>query len=505
MVKAAGTEENAGLFKWVEKVGNKLPNPFLLFIYLIAILMVSTLVLSWFKASAYNPITGEQVHVKNLLSREGIQWMLPNIVQNFASFKPLASILALVMGIGLAEKVRLLEAVMRKMAVRVNARFASYIVIFIAFMSHVSSDAALVIMPPLGALMFLAVGRHPVAGLIAAIAGVGAGFTANILIVTTDVLLSGISTEVAASIDPNTGVTVLDNWYFMSASVIVLTLIAGFMTDKFLEPRLGRYEGEQPYKLEAPTPEENKALRAAGIAALIFIVIMALLVVPANGVLRNPDTGSVMGSPFLSGIVPIILLFFVTVAITYGIKMKVIRTQNDIPGLLMEPIKTMAGFIVMVFPLSQFVAFFNWSNMGQFIALTITDLLEKTGINGIPVIIGLVFLSALLTMFIASGSAIWSILAPVFIPMMMLLGFHPAFTQMIFRVSDSVIIPLAPVSPFVPLFVGFLQEYRKDAKLGTYYSLILPYSIAFFAAWTLMVIIWYLFNLPLGPGAHPRL
>lgn len=360
-------------------------------------------------------------------------------------------------------------------------------------------------MPPLGALIFLAVGRHPVAGLIAAIAGVGAGFTANMLIVTTDVLLSGISTEIATSVDPNVGVTVLDNWYFMSASVIVLTLVAGFMTDRFLEPRLGRYEGERVYKLEAPTPEENRALRASGIAALLFIAVISFMVIPSNGVLRNPETGSVMGSPFLAGIVPVILLFFFTVALTYGIKLKVIQNQNDLPKLLIEPIKTMAGFIVMVFPLSQFVAMFNWSNMGKFLALTITDLLEKTGINGIPVVIGLIFLSALLTMFIASGSAIWSILAPVFIPMMMLLGFHPAFTQVIFRVSDSVVIPLAPVSPFVPLFVGFLQEYRKDAKLGTYYSLILPYSIAFFSVWVVMVILWYAFNLPLGPGVNARL
>lgn len=504
MVKAE-KQESTGLFGWVEKVGNKLPNPFLLFIYLIVALMIATLVLSFFNATAHNPIDGEKVQVKNLLSREGIQWLLPNVVKNFADFKPLASILALVLGIGLAEKVGLLEAVMRKMAVRVPARYASYLVIFIAFFSHVSSDAALVIMPPLGALIFLAVGRHPVAGLIAAIAGVGAGFTANMLIVTTDVLLSGISTEIAASVDPSVGVTVLDNWYFMSASVIVLTLVAGFMTDKFLEPRLGKYEGERVYKLEAPTPEENRALRAAGIVALIFIAVIAFVVVPSNGILRNPETGSVMGSPFLAGIVPVILLFFFTVALTYGIKLKVIRNQNDLPKLLIEPIKTMAGFIVMVFPLSQFVAMFNWSNMGKFLALTITDLLEKTGINGIPVVIGLIFLSALLTMFIASGSAIWSILAPVFIPMMMLLGFHPAFTQVIFRVSDSVIIPLAPVSPFVPLFVGFLQEYRKDAKLGTYYSLILPYSIAFFSVWVVMVILWYVFNLPLGPGVHARL
>ncbi|WP_068503192.1 AbgT family transporter [Paenibacillus kribbensis] len=499
-------EQQTGIFRWVERVGNKLPNPFLLFVYLIILLLLGTAVLSVFHASAVDPISHERVQVKNLLSAEGIQWLLPNIVKNFSGFTPLGSILALMLGIGLADKVGLLEAVIRKIALVVRPGYASYLVIFIAFFSHVSSDAALVIMPPLGALIFLAVGRHPVAGLLAAIAGVGSGFTANLLIVSTDVLLSGISTEVAKSVNAAISVSVLDNWYFMMTSVFVLTLLAGLITDKFLEPRLGTYQGgESPFKLEKLSSRENKGLRAAGIAALVYIAVIAVMVVPANGILRNPETGGIMGSPFLSGIVPVILLFFFAVAITYGIATKVIREQNDIPKLLVHPIKDMAGFIIMVFPLSQFVAMFNWSNMGRFIALYITDMLEKINLTGVPVFVGLIFLSAFLCMFIASGSAIWSLLAPVFIPMFMVLGYHPAFAQLIFRVADSSVIPLAPVSPFIPLFVGFLQQYKKDAKLGTYYSLILPYPIFFFIVWTLLVVVWYLLGLPIGPGIYPKL
>ncbi|UJD90262.1 p-aminobenzoyl-glutamate transporter [Rahnella aquatilis] len=494
-----------GFLHWVERVGNKIPNPFLLFVYLIAVLMVASAVISWLNITAVNPTNGDVIHVKNLLSVAGIQWILPNVIKNFSGFTPLGSILALVIGAGLAERVGLLQSLMYKMASKVNARYASYMVIFIAFFSHISSDAALVVMPPLGALIFLAVGRHPVAGLLAAIAGVGCGFTANLLIVTTDVLLSGLSTEAAKAINPAVQVSVIDNWYFMAASVIVLTIVGAILTDKFVEPRLPVYHGERNEEMKKLTPEQNRGLMASGIAALVFIALVALLVVPEAAPLRNPKTGGIIPSPFIQGIVPLIILFFFVISVPYGMVTKQIRSASDVPNLLVDPMKSMAGFIVMVFPLSQFVAFFNWSNMGKFMAIGLTDVLENLGMTGIPAFLGLIFLSALLCMFIASGSAIWSILAPIFVPMFMLLGFHPAFAQIVFRVADSSVIPLAPMSPFVPLFLGFLQRYNKEAKLGTYYSLVLPYPVVFFVVWLLMLVGWYLLGLPIGPGVYPHL
>ncbi|MCO7263547.1 p-aminobenzoyl-glutamate transporter [Dickeya zeae] len=500
-----GQPQQGGLFQWVERVGNKIPNPFLLFVYLIVLLMVASALFSLCGITATNPANGEVVRVKNLLSVEGIQWILPNVIRNFSAFTPLGSILALVLGAGLAERVGLLQTLMYKMASHVSARYASYMVLFIAFFSHISSDAALVVMPPLGALIFLAVGRHPVAGLLAAIAGVGCGFTANLLIVTTDVLLSGLSTESAKVINPAVHVSVIDNWFFMAASVVVLTIAGALLTDKFIEPRLPPYQGERDENLSRLTPEQNRGLRASGIAALVFIAIAALLVVPEWGLLRDPVKHTVMPSPFIQGIVPLIIAFFFVVSIPYGVVTGQITSQNDLPKLMIDPMKGMAGFIVMVFPLSQFVAFFNWSNMGKFIAIGLTDLLESLGMTGIPAFVGLIFLSAFLCMFIASGSAIWSILAPIFVPMFMLLGFHPAFAQIVFRVADSSVIPLAPVSPFVPLFLGFLQRYHKQAQLGTYYSLILPYPLMFFTVWLILLVVWYLLGLPIGPGVYPRL
>ncbi|MBL5825991.1 p-aminobenzoyl-glutamate transporter [Serratia fonticola] len=493
------------IFYWVERIGNKIPNPFLLFVYLIVVLMLATALISWLGLVVKNPATGEMIQLKNLLSVEGIQWILPNIIHNFSGFAPLGAILALVIGAGLAEKVGLLQALMYKMASHVSAGYASYMVLFIAFFSHISSDAALVVMPPLGALIFLAVGRNPIAGLLAAIAGVGSGFTANLLIVTTDVLLSGISTEAAKAVDGAIHVSVIDNWYFMATSVIVLTITGALLTDKFIEPRLPKWQGTAEDKLEELTPLQNRGLIMSGISALVFIAVMAALVVPEGAPLRDPQTGSVIPSPFIKGIVPIIILFFFTVAITYGVVTKSIRRPDDIPNQLVEPMKNMAGFIVMVFPLSQFVAFFNWSNMGKFMAIGLTDLLEAAGMSGAPAFLGLMFLSAFLCMFIASGSAIWSILAPIFVPMFMLLGFHPAFAQMIFRIADSSVLPLAPMSPFLPLFLGFLQRYLKDAKLGTYYVLIMPYPLVFFAVWTLLLVVWYVLGLPIGPGVYPKM
>ncbi len=231
----------------------------MLFIYLIAVLIAATAILSALNVGVQNPTDGSRVVVKNLLSVEGLHWFLPNVIKNFSGFAPLGAILALVLGAGFAERVGLLPALMVKMASHVSARYASYMVLFIAFFSHISSDAALVIMPPLGALMFLAVGRHPVAGLLAAIAGVGCGFTANLLIVTTDVLLSGISTEAAKSIDASLHVSVIDNWYFMATSVIVLTLVGGLITDKLVEPRLGQWQGSRDEKLQTLTPAERSA------------------------------------------------------------------------------------------------------------------------------------------------------------------------------------------------------------------------------------------------------
>lgn len=490
--------EQKGILKWIEKVGNKLPHPFMLFVYLCLIVMVVSAVLAGM--SVVHPGDGKTVAVKSLLTQEGFHWMLTSALKNFTEFPALGLVLGMVLGIGLAERVGLVEAVLRKMMSGVPKRLLSVAVVFVGVLGNLASDAAWVIIPPVGALLFLAAGRHPLAGFAAAAAGVGSGFTANLFIAGTDALLSGISTQVAKTIDPNATVTPVDNWFFMGASVFVLALIGAWITDKIVEPRLGVYQGESRATLTTLTENENKALKWAGIAAAVYVGIVAMLVIPEGALLRDPKTGGILTSPFLKGIIPLILLFFITVSVAYGTKVGRIKSQADVPRLMGESIKEMSGFIVLVFVIAQFIAFFNWSNLGVMMAVKGAEFLKSVNLTGFPVLLGFSLLTTVVSLFIASGSALWALLAPVFIPMLMLMDFHPAFIQVAYRIADSATNTITPMNPYLPMMLAYYQQYKKDSGFGTVLSTMLPYAIMFYAAWVVMMLIWYVFGLPIGPG-----
>ncbi|HZG17904.1 MAG TPA: AbgT family transporter [Candidatus Bathyarchaeia archaeon] len=494
--------EQKGILKWIEKVGNKLPHPFMLFLYLcIATILISVLLNGM---SVIHPGEGKAIAVKSLLTQEGIHWMLTSTLKNFTDFPALGLVLGMVLGIGLAERVGLLEAVLRKMMVNVPKRMLSITVVFVGVLGNLASDAAFIILPPIGALLFLAAGRHPIAGFAAASAGVGSGFTANLFIAGTDALLSGISTQVAKTVDPNMVVTPVDNWYFMAASVFVLAAIGAWITDKIIEPRLGEYTGPGASTQVALTDLENKGLKVAGIVALLYIGIVALLVVPEGALLRDPKTGAILTSPFIKGIIPIILLFFISVAVAYGIKVGRIKNQTDVPRLMGESIKEMSGFIVLVFVIAQFIAYFNWSNLGIFMAVKGADFLESINLTGLPVLIAFSLLTIVVSLFISSGSALWALLAPVFIPMLMILDFHPAFIQVAYRIADSATNTITPMNPYLPMMLAYYQQYKKDSGMGTVISTMMPYVIAFYAVWIVMMVIWYYMGLPIGPGITAR-
>jgi aminobenzoyl-glutamate transport protein len=497
-------QNQKGVLKWIETVGNKLPHPFMLFVYLCVILMVISAILAGLDISVVHPSKGEAVPVKSLLSVEGIHWILTNMLKNFTDFPALGLVLTMTLGIGLAEKVGLLTTVLRKIMTRVPKAIVSYAVVFVGVLGNLASDASLVIIPPLGGLVFLAMGRHPIAGIAAGMAGVSSGFTANLFIAGTDALLSGISTEVAKTIDPHAHVTPLDNWFFMSASVFLLSFIGAWITDKVIEPRLGVYQGEKQVRFEELTDRENKALRAAGIAALLFAAVMAVLVVPEGSLLRDPKTGDFLTSPFLKGIIPIILLFFVTVSAVYGKKMGLITSSKDIPRYMTEAVKDMSGFIVMAFTAAQFIAFFNWSNIGILLAVSGADFLKSIGLTGLPVVIGFTLFTAFASLFITSGSALWAMLAPVFMPMLMLLDYHPAFIQVAYRIADSATNTISPVNPYLPLILAYYQEYKKDAGMGTIFATMTPYALSFLLIWIVQMIVWFVLDLPVGPGVFPR-
>lgn len=487
--------------RWVERAGNKLPHPFMLFVYLSLLMILLSVILSAAGVSVVQPGKDEVVEVKSLLSQEGIHWILTDMLKNFTNFQPLGLVLGMALGIGLAEQVGLIQVLLRKMILKVPAPAVTFMVIFSGILGNLASDAAFVIIPPLAAMVFHTIGRHPLAGLAAGFAGVGSGFTANFIINGTDGLLSGITTTAAHTVDKSIQVTPVDNWYFMSASVFLLAGIGTWITNKIVEPRLGSYQGNKAEKLEEVTSEENKALRYTGVVALIYLAIMAFLVIPEGALLRDPETGTIIPSPFLNGIIPILLFFFIAVSVTYGIATKQISSQKDVPQFMGEAIKRLAPFIVMVFAAAQFIAYFEWTHIGVVLAVNGAELLTSIKLTGLPVIVLFTLLTALLNLVIFSGSAQWALMAPVFVPLFMLLGYDPAFIQLAYRIADSSTNTISPLNPYLPIILVYMQKYKKDAGIGTMISMMLPYSLLFLAAWIVLMIIWYWLGLPIGPGA----
>ncbi|MCU9602098.1 AbgT family transporter [Pallidibacillus thermolactis] len=502
-------KEKKGIFTrfldFVERVGNKLPDPFILFIILSLFVIFTSWVFHLFNASVIHPGTGEELEIKSLASGEGIQFMLTSMLENFTGFAPLGLVLVMTFGIGIAEKVGLLDYAIRKTILKAPPALVTYTVVFVGILGNLASDASIVLIPPLAALVFYKIGRHPLAGLAAGFAGAGAGFTANLFIAGTDVLLSGISTEAAKIMDENFVVTPIDNWYFNIISVFVLTIIGGLITTKYIEPRLGKYTGEAVVEENADElPNAKKGFIYAMIAGLIYIAILVITILLPNSPLTNED-GGIVPSPFISGIVPIILLFFVIIGVTFGITVGKIKSGKDVSYYMSESIKDLTGYIVLVFAIAQFIAYFNWSNLGIWIAVNGAEFLKDINFTGMGLIIAYILLTAFLEFLITSGSAKWAIEAPIFIPMFMQLGYHPAFTQAAYRVADSSFNVVTPLSPYMVILLPIMRRYDKNANIGTYMSLMLPYALGFLITWIILLAIFYFTGIPLGPGITPHI
>ncbi|MGP4075968.1 AbgT family transporter [Halobacillus sp. K22] len=490
----------ARFLNFIERVGNKLPEPFMLFVYLAGFTILFSWVVSLFGVTVEEPGTGEEVAIQSLVSGDGLEYILTSMLDNFTGFAPLGLVLAMMLGIGLADKVGLLETAIKSTILKAPKSLITYAVIFVGILGNLASDAAFVIVPPLAAMVFYTIGRHPLAGLAAGFAGVGSGFTANIIIAGTDALLSGISTEVMQSIGSDIVVTPVDNWYFMIASVVVLSITGALITEKIIEPRLGKYEGEgSENELEASTTLEKKGFRNAVISGLVFIAILIIALAWPGSALRNEE-GGIIPSPFLDGIVPIILFFFITIGITYGVTVKKIESTRDISGFMSEAMKDMSGFIVLIFAAAQFIAYFDWTNIGTWVAVSGANALEAMNMTGLPVVVGFSMLTALMNLLIFSGSAQWALEAPIFLQMFYLLDYHPAFIQAAYRIADSSTNIITPMNPYIIVVLAFMREYNKKAGLGTLISLMLPYSIIFFAIWVVLLVAFALLGIPFGPG-----
>uniref|UniRef100_UPI002619E703 AbgT family transporter n=1 Tax=uncultured Cetobacterium sp. TaxID=527638 RepID=UPI002619E703 len=328
-----------------------------------------------------------------------------------------------------------------------------------------------------------------------------AGFSANLIVAGTDALLAGISTEAMKIVNPNITVSVVDNWYFMGVSTFLLAIVGTVVTEKIIEPRLGKYTGKKIIEREAVNHLEKKALKKAGIYVGIYILFLVAIVYPKNSFLRNPTTGSLLNSPLLNAIIPLLLILFLIAGITYGKSVGKIKDMSDIPKYMTLGIKDMSSYIVLVFMIGQFIAYFNWSKLGFVLAVEGADLLKNLNLRGIPLFVMFILLSAFINLFIGSGSAKWALLAPIFIPMFYMLGYNPALTQMLYRIGDSTTNVISPLFPYMPIVLGLAQEYEEDSGVGTVISLMLPYTIAMLIMWILMAIIWIYLGIPLGPGA----
>ena len=494
------------LLNAIERAGNKLPNPFMLFIYLAILVILASWLLSASGASVVHPKTGETLAIQNLASGAGVQYMLTSMLTNFTGFAPLGLVLAMMMGIGLADKVGLLDYAIKKSILKSPPALLTYSVAFVGIMGNIASDAAMLLIPPLAAMVFYKVGRHPLAGLAVGYAATGAGFTANLFIVGTDALLSGISTEAAKIVNDSIEVTPLDNWYFNIVSVFVLTFLAGLLTTRLIEPRLGRYDGDLvEVDVTEDPPGAPRALRNTCIAAILYIALVAIAIMLPGSPLHNADKSLIPTPPFLKGIVPLLLGFFLVIGVTYGIGVGKIKNSNDAVGYMSDAMRDMGGYIVLIFAISQFIAYFNWSNIGVWIAVNGAAFLKDINFTGMGLIIGYILFTAMLNFLITSGSAKWALEAPVFIPMFMELGYHPAFIQAAYRIADSSTNIITPLMPYMVVVLSFMQKYDKRAGIGTLIALMLPYSVAFLLTWIVLILIFYYGGIPFGPGIHPHL
>lgn len=483
----------------IETVGNRLPHPATLF------LMMAVLValLSWWASAvglqATHPATGEVIAVRNLLNADGIRWIYTNVESNFVNFPPLGLVLVIMIGIGVAEGSGLFTVLVRQLVLGAPPKLITAAIITAGIFSHLASEVGYVILIPLGAMIFHALGRHPMAGFAAAFAGVSAGFGSNFLIGSVDPILAGLSTSAAQIIDPAMNINPMVNYYFMVASAIMVIIVGTWITEKIVEPRLGKYSGnERALDIEQITPLEKKGLRWAGIGTLIFIVAMAWTIIPENGLLRDPETGGILKSPFFSGIIVGLLLLFFVPGIIYGIIVKTIKNDKDVIKHMTDSMKGMGGYIVLVFFAAQFIYWFNYSNLGLVVAIDGAQFLSDIGFIGIPLILSFLLLSAFLNMFMGSASAKWAIMAPVFVPMFMILGYHPGLTQATFRIGDSVTNVITPMMSYFALIVTYAQRYDEKNGIGTIISLMIPYTVIFMLAWAVMMTIWMLLGIPVG-------
>lgn len=492
----------------IERVGNKLPEPFALFLYLfLAVGLISTVV-SWFKVSTTLPGAEAPTVVKGLFSGEGITWLMTTAVENFIGFPPLGVVVTLLLAVGVAERTGLLLVLVKSTLGRAPGWALPYVMALVALCAHIMSDASILVIPPIAALVFRAAGRNPVAGLLGSYAIGIAAFSCTPFITSTDALLAGISNAAAAPVaELVLPVTAVSNLLLNMVLAGVLTVAGGLVIDKVLEPQLNRSgvgvnaDADEDASTDV-TAEQKSALRWAGLALVAVASLFLALALPEGGPLRNEAGGFLPKSPLLSSVIFIVFCVLLVPSIVYGARLRMISNVQSVVDMMGQSVKDAVSFIVVAFILAQFLALFTWSGLASWVAVNGAQMLQNVNFTGYGAIIAFIVVVSLLNLLISSGSSLWTLIAAVFIPMFALIGYEAGFVQAAFRVGDSATQALTPLNPYLVIILGFLRKYEPDAGIGTIIARMIPFTVVFWILWVLVLTLFFVTGTGTGPGMN---
>lgn len=496
------------LLDGVEKLGNRVPHPAIIFLLLIVVVMIiSQIVQMTGQSATYDVFNAEldqmeptTVYVKSLLSGEGIRFILTSTVSNLMGFQALGVTLVAMVGVGFAEEIGLIGAMIRKLVKVVPKSSLTAVLVLLGVLSSIASDAGYLVLIPLGAAVFYKVGRHPLAGLSAAFAGVSGGFGVNLVITPIDGMLTEILNDAIHIINPNYSVDLMANFYFSIASTILVVIVCTIINEKLVEPRLGTFKEEEAIASDE-IEDESKGLRWAFIGFLIVLAFILFLTIPSNGALRHPETGELIGStPFMDSLISLILLIFLIPAICFGKAIGKIKSSLDVVTPIIKVFSNLGGMIFLLFIISQFIAYFNFTNLGTVLAVNSASIIEEMNLSSLALLLSFLALVLILDLVLVGAVPKFAILTPIFVPLLYQLGVAPEAVLAAYRVADSPVNIITPLMPYFALIVTFAAKYQKKTGVGTVISMMLPHSVGLIITWVILFILFYVFNLPLGPG-----
>ena len=509
--------ETKGILAWIERSGNKLPDPVFIFLWCIGAVMLISVIAVFFGVSALHPTQVDAagnalvVNAESLLSAANIQRLLVEMPATFTGFHPLGYVLVVMLGAGVAERSGLFAVAMSGAMSKAPQSMLTPAVALIGMLGNLAADAAYVVLIPLAGVVFAAAGRHPIAGIAAAFAGVSGGFSANLIPGQLEPLLFGITEAAAETLDPTWNANMVGNWYFISAMTVVFLPVIWYVTDKIIEPRLapigaGEAESSTAGIIKAPNTklEENEiqGLRKAGLACLgIILLWIVFCIAPGTPLIEDSATGVARYNPLLQSLVAGFFILFLSAGWAYGSAAGTIKNHRDVVRMMSEAMADLAYYLVLAFTAAHFVAMFNWSNLGLIFAINGAAFLEGSNLPDSILLAFIILFGATINLFVGSASAKWALLAPVLVPMLMLIGISPEMTTAAYRVGDGSTNIITPLMPYFPLILVFCQRWQKEFGLGSLAATMLPYSMLLLASGIVMTIIWVILGIPLGPNA----